>query len=75
MNEASTLQFSSATDCENLPDCSKENFSKGASQINLITDGSENIEEETDICLGINKAKHKKKVRAFYYYQLGQFCT
>lgn len=54
------------TDAEIGPfDYSRENWSfKHSSNLNLVTDGSENINDETDIWLNIKKAqvKHSKKV-------------
>lgn len=54
------------TDAEIGPfDYSRENWSfKHSSNLNLVTDGSENIDDETDIWLNVNKAqvRHKKKV-------------
>lgn len=39
---------------------------KHSSQINLVTDGSENIEDDTDYCLSVSQAQLKQKKKVWF---------
>ena len=65
-NDISSMQISAITEGENIHYCSNKGdiSAKEWSKINLLSDGSENMVDESDICLNKSKSKtkHKKKV-------------
>ena len=62
MNKSSVNVSWAQTTADQL-DPNLESF-KHSSHVNLVTDGSENIEDDTDECLNVSQpeTKHKKKV-------------